>query len=48
MRIVLQILKDRQLYAMFSTCDVWLESVTFFVPMILGAGIHIDPQKKNQ
>ena len=38
LRVVLQTLKDCQLFAKFSECDFWLQSVTFFVTLYLANG----------
>ena len=45
LRIVLQTLKDRELYAKFSTCEFWLEFVTFLGHIVSGDGIRVDNQK---
>ncbi|KAL4030373.1 hypothetical protein IC575_008609 [Cucumis melo] len=45
LRIVLQILRDKQLYAKFSKCEFWLEQVVFLRHVILVKGVSIDPQK---
>ncbi|KAH0657055.1 hypothetical protein KY285_031937 [Solanum tuberosum] len=45
LRIVLQTLKDRELYAKFSKCEFWLESVPFFGHIVSGDGIRVDTQK---
>ncbi|KAH0765914.1 hypothetical protein KY285_001785 [Solanum tuberosum] len=45
LRIVLQTLKDRELYAKFSKCEFWLKSVTFLGHIVSGDGIRIDTQK---
>ncbi|KAH0744677.1 hypothetical protein KY290_032670 [Solanum tuberosum] len=45
LRIVLQTLKDRELYAKFSKCEFWLEYVVFLVHIISGDGIRINTQK---
>ena len=39
LRIVLQTLKDKQLYAKFSKCEFWLNEVVFLGHVISGAGI---------
>lgn len=46
-RVVLQTLKDYQLYAKFRKCEFWLESVTFLGHINSGAGIYMDPQNTN-
>ncbi|XP_059290828.1 uncharacterized protein LOC132044350 [Lycium ferocissimum] len=42
LRRVLQILRDRKLYAKFSKCDFWLNSVAFLDHIISDEGIQID------
>ena len=45
LRIVLQILKERQLYAKFSKCQFWLDKIAFLGHVISAKGISVDPQK---
>ena len=45
LRIVLQTLRERQLYAKLSKCQFWLDSVTFLGHMISAEGVSVDPQK---
>lgn len=45
LRIVFQVLKERQLYAKLSKCEFWLEKVSFLVHVISGEGIAINPSK---
>ena len=45
LRVVLQILRENQLYAKFSKCQFWLDSVTFLGHVILAEGVSVDPQK---
>ena len=45
LRIVLQTLKDRELYAKFSKCEFWLNEVVFLRYVISRAGIFVDPRK---
>ncbi|KAH0733004.1 hypothetical protein KY289_004192 [Solanum tuberosum] len=45
LRIVLQTLKDRELYAKFSKCEFWLEPVTFLGHIVSGDGIRVNTQK---
>ena len=45
LRIVLQILKEKQLYAKLSKCEFWLEKVNFLGHVISGEGIAVDPSK---
>ena len=39
LRIIHQILRERQLYAKFSKCEFWLNEVVF------GNGVFVDPRK---
>ncbi|GJV06655.1 putative reverse transcriptase domain-containing protein [Tanacetum coccineum] len=45
LKIILELLKKEQLYAKFSKCDFWLESVQFLSHMINNKGVHVDPVK---
>ena len=45
LRIVLQTLRDKQLYAKFSKCEFWLEEVVFLGHVILDEGAYIDAKK---
>ena len=45
LRIVLQILKERKLYAKLSKCEFWLSEVSFHGHVISGNGIAVDPSK---
>ena len=45
MRIVLQTLREQQLYAKLSKCQFWLDRVTFLGHVILAEGVSVDPQK---
>ena len=45
LRIVLQILRDKQLYAKFSKCEFWLEEVVFLGHVISAKGVYVDPKK---
>ena len=45
LQIILQTLKDRQLYAKFSKCEFWLNEVMFLGHVVLGDGIFVDPRK---
>ncbi|KAH0661557.1 hypothetical protein KY284_026488 [Solanum tuberosum] len=47
LRIVLQALKDHQLYDKFSKCEFWLRSVAFLGHIISSEGIEVDPQKTD-
>ena len=45
LRIVLQVLKDHQLYSKFSKCEFWLRSVAFLGHIFSSVGIEVDPKK---
>ncbi|KAH0711565.1 hypothetical protein KY289_007524 [Solanum tuberosum] len=45
LRIVLQTLKDKELYAKFSKCEFWLKSVAFQGHIVSGDGIKVDTRK---
>ena len=45
LRQVLQVLRDKQLYANLSKCEFWLEEVKFLGHVISQAGIAVDPAK---
>ena len=45
LRIVLQRLHDHQLYAKFSKCEFWLNTVKFLGHTISSEGISVDPSK---
>ncbi|GJS04119.1 putative reverse transcriptase domain-containing protein [Tanacetum coccineum] len=43
--IILGLLKKEKLYAKFSKCDFWLDSVQFIGHVIDSEGVHVDPSK---
>nr|GEW98277.1 hypothetical protein [Tanacetum cinerariifolium] len=45
LKTILELLKKEQLYAKFSKCDFWLESVQFLGHVIDSKGVHVDPPK---
>ena len=45
LRLTLQTLRDKELYAKFKKCEFWLKSVTFLGHIISEAYISIDPKK---
>ncbi|GJT65031.1 putative reverse transcriptase domain-containing protein [Tanacetum coccineum] len=45
LKIILGLLKKEQLYAKFSKCDFWLDSVQFLGHVIDSKGVHVDPSK---
>jgi hypothetical protein len=48
LRIVLQRLRDHKLYAKFSKCEFWLESVKFLGHTISKDGISVDPSNVQE
>ena len=48
LHVVLQRLRDHQLYAKFSKCEFWLESVKFLGHTIFRNGIAVDPSKVQE
>nr|CAB3505086.1 unnamed protein product [Digitaria exilis] len=48
LRIVLQRLRDHRLYAKFSKCEFWLESVKFLGHTVSKDGISVDPTKVQE
>ncbi|KAA3483487.1 DNA/RNA polymerases superfamily protein [Gossypium australe] len=45
LRVVLQILREKRLYAKFSKCEFWLREVTFLGHVVSAEGIRVDPRK---
>ena len=45
LRIVLQLLRDHQLYAKFSKCKFWLTEVRFLGHMVSTSEVSVDPEK---
>nr|GEW93258.1 hypothetical protein [Tanacetum cinerariifolium] len=45
LKIILELLKNEKLYAKFSKCDFWLESVQFLGHVIDSNGVYVDPAK---
>ncbi|KAA0064281.1 reverse transcriptase [Cucumis melo var. makuwa] len=45
LRIVLQAVRDKQLYTKFSKCEFWLEQVVFFRHVVSTKGVSVNPQK---
>ena len=45
LRIVLEILREKQLYAKFSKCEFWLDQVAFLGHIISKDGVSVDPAK---
>jgi len=47
LRVVLRVLKEKQLCAKFSKCEFWLGEVSFLRHVISKGGIVVDPSKVN-
>ena len=45
LRIVLQMLREKKLYAKFSKCEFWLDSVSFLGHVVSKDGVMGDPSK---
>ena len=45
LRVVLQLLRDHQLYAKFSKCKFWLIEVRFLGHVVSALGMSVDPEK---
>jgi len=45
LRAVLQTLREHQLYAKFSKCEFWMNSVAFLGHVVSSEGIRVDSQK---
>ena len=45
MRIVLEILREKRLYAKFYKCEFWLDSVSFLGHVVSKDGVMVDPSK---
>ena len=45
MRVILQLLRDHQLYAKFSKCKFWLTEVRFLGHVVSASGVSVDPEK---
>ena len=47
LRIVLQVLKDNQLFSKFNKCEFWLILVAFLGHIFSTEGLEVDPRKKD-
>ena len=45
LKIVLQTLREKKLYAKLSKCDFWLKEFSFLGHIVSGEGIRVDPTK---
>jgi hypothetical protein len=48
LHVILQRLRDHRLYAKFSKCEFWLDTVKFLDHTISGDGISVDPSKVQE
>jgi hypothetical protein len=48
LRLVLQKLRDNQLYAKYSKCEFWIDDVPFLGHIISNEGISVDPAKVKE
>nr|GEX52249.1 hypothetical protein [Tanacetum cinerariifolium] len=48
LKTILELLKNKKLYARFSKYDFWLKSVQFLGHVIDSNGVHVDHAKKNK
>ncbi|GKF77352.1 putative reverse transcriptase domain-containing protein, partial [Tanacetum coccineum] len=45
LKLILELLKEEELYAKFSKCEFWIPKVQFIGHVIDSEGIHVDPSK---
>jgi hypothetical protein len=45
LRVVLERLRQNQVYAKFSNCEFWLEKVAFLGHVLTADGVAVDPEK---
>ena len=45
LKIVIQALRDHQLYAKFSKCEFWLTEVRFLGHVVSASSVSVDPEK---
>ncbi|GJU40485.1 hypothetical protein Tco_1193442 [Tanacetum coccineum] len=45
LKTILELLKKEELYAKFSKCEFWINTVKFLKHVIDSSGIHVDPAK---
>ena len=48
LRVVLQVLKEHQLFTKYSKYEFWLRSVTFLIHIISSEGVEVDPRKMEK
>ena len=47
LRIILNKLREHELYAKFSKCEFWLQEVAFLGHIITDEGVKVDPKKSR-
>ena len=45
LRVILQVLRDHQLYDNLNKCEFWLIEVKFLGHVVSAAGVSVDPKK---
>ena len=45
LRVVLQVLRNHQLYAKFIKCEFWLTEVKFLGHVVSASSVSVDPEK---
>ena len=45
LKIVLEMFREKKLYAKYSKCEVWLRKVAFLGHVVFEEGIYMDPSK---
>ena len=45
LKLVLQRLREKKLYAKFSKCNIWLEEIAFLGHIVKKEGVMVDPEK---
>ena len=45
LRVLLQLMRDHQLYAKFSKCEFWFTEVRFLGHVVSASGVSMDPKK---
>ena len=48
LRVILQTLRQHQLYAKFSKCEFWLTNVRFLEHVISSSSVSVDPEKVEE
>ena len=47
LRVILQVLKEYQLFSKYHKCELWFRSVAFLVHIISSEDIEVDPRKNE-